>query len=209
MRLFQLTTRFAMAAAAGLMIFTSCVKTENSSDALTGGQEVKSLKSNMANEWMNLSFELTKKTPGFTSPVAARTYAYLSLGMYEVLVPGMVGYSSMQGKFQGFNRGSMKNPRTYGEISWNASLNEAMYQMSKRFYQNSTPSAIAEIEKLYNKNLAEFSSSMSAEVLDHSRQYGNDQAKALLAYAETDQQSEAYLNNYPSGYLLPKGEGIW
>ncbi len=209
MRLFQLTTRFLMTATAGMVIFTSCVKNENTNDSYTKTQELKNLPNSVATDWINLSFEMTKKTPGFSSPVAARTYAYIGLAMYEVLVPGMDAYSSMQGKLQGFNRGSMKNPNSYGEISWSASMNETMYQLFKKFYINSTPQALEQVEKLYAKNMAEISTEFSAEIMQHSVQYGKDQANAIFNYSVSDNQSEAYLNNYPLTYSAPKGEGLW
>ncbi len=209
MRLFKLTSRFLMAATAGLVIFTSCVKNENTNDSFDKIQELKNLNSNLATEWMSLSFELTKKTPGFSSPVAARTFAYLGLGMYEVLVPGMSGYSSMQGKYQDFRKGTMKNPNQFGEISWGVSFNQMMYQLFKRFYRNTTPEGIAEIEKLYQRKIDEFSKSISADVLSNSLNYANDQAEALYSYSVSDGQEEAFLNNYPKNFSAPQGQGVW
>ncbi|MEO6190015.1 MAG: vanadium-dependent haloperoxidase, partial [Saprospiraceae bacterium] len=209
MRLFQLTTRFLMAATAGLVIFTSCVKNEITNDSFTKVAELKNLDSKLAVSWIQLSFELTRKTPGFSSPVAARTYAYLGLGMFEALVPGMPAYGTMQNKFQGFNKGTMKNPNSYGEISWAASLNETMYQLCKQFYANSTPEALTEVDKLYTKTLNELSITINQEILDNSKKYGSDQAEAIIKYADSDNQSGAFLNNYPVNYKGPQGEGLW
>ncbi|MEP7196447.1 MAG: hypothetical protein ABI851_07990 [Saprospiraceae bacterium] len=209
MRLFQLTTRILMAATASILFFTSCVKNENTNNSFIKTQELKNLNSDLATQWINLSLELTRKTPGFTSPVAARGYAYLSLGLYEVLVPGMSGYSSMQGKFQGFPKGTMKNPNDFGEISWQASLNECAYQLCKKIYINTTPEANQEIEKLYQKVITDLVSTTSNEILNNSKNYGSAQANALFNYSITDNQSESYLTNYSSSYVAPQGEGVW
>lgn len=33
--------------------------------------------------------------------------------------------------------------------------------------------------------------------------------KAIHDYSMTDGQDEAYLNNYPTSYSAPKGQGLW
>ncbi|NOT38397.1 MAG: hypothetical protein HOP11_13580 [Saprospiraceae bacterium] len=209
MRLFQLTTRILMAAMAGLLFFTSCVKNENINYSESKTQQLKNLTNDLAVQWMNLSMTLTKETPGFTSPVAARSYAYISLAMYELIVPGMSNYRSMQGVLQGFDKGSMKNPNSYGEISWEASLNECMYQLFQKMYINTTPQAKAEIDNLYNKLQSGLLEQYGADVLNNSKNYGADKAHAIFNYSVSDGQSEAYLNNYISSITTPNREGIW
>ncbi len=209
MRLFQLTTRILMAATASLVFFTSCVKNENINDSYTKTQELKQLNNDLAIQWMNLSLVLTKETPGFTSPVAARSYAYIALAMYEVLVPGMKTYSSMQGKLQGFEKSTMKNPNHYGEISWEAAFNECMAQLLSKIYINSTPQAMAEIQKLYSTLQTGLLEQYGEEIINNSKNYGADQANAIFKYSVSDGQSEAYLTNYSISYTPPQREGIW
>lgn len=209
MRLFQLTTRILMAAMAGLLFFTSCVKNENINDSNFKTQELKNLNNDLAVQWMNLSMTLTKETPGFTSPVAARSYAYLSLAMYELLVPGMKGYSSMQGRLQGFVKGTTVNPNEYGEISWEASMNSCAAHLLRKLFINTTPKSKEEIEKLYNKLQSGLVEQYGSEVLNNSKNYGTAQAEAIFNYSVTDGQSEAYLNNYIGTYSAPNREGIW
>jgi len=198
-----------MSAIAGLLFFTSCVKNENINDSYTKTQELKNLNNDLAVQWMNLSFVLTKETPGFTSPVAARNYAYLSLAMYEVLVPGIKGYTSMQGRYQGFSKGTMKHPNAYGEISWEASFNECMYNLYKRLFINSTPEAKKEIEELYTKLQTGLVELYGEDVMQNSKQYGIAQANAIFEYSVTDGQAESYLNNYIENINTPNREGIW
>jgi hypothetical protein len=196
-----------LALLASIVFLSSCIKNDNNS--ITTTSDLKSENGKLATDWVVLSLTLTKEAPGYTSPVAARTFAYLSLGMYELLVPGMPEYSSMQGKLNGFNRGAMPNTKQVGEISWNLSLNEGMYKLYKYFYRNSSPASLSLIDKLHQNNLDVYSKGLTTDVISNSLTYGNAHAEALLKYAETDGQAEAFLNNYPDSYKTPNGQGLW
>lgn len=146
---------------------------------------------------MNLSLELTKETPGFTVPVAARAFAYIGLGMYEVLVPGMKDYKSMQGKLAGFTPGTMHDVNS-GNLDWGLAFNESMYHLYKMIYRNSSPAGLEAIEKLYNKYQNAILPNVTKAVAESSMAYGAAQASAIYNYSRTDNQEDAFLNNYPS-----------
>lgn len=206
---FQLTTRkFTWGLIAALLIFsTSCVKDETVVDPVLVKQ-LNETSAQLSIEWMSLAFDLTKETPGYTAPVASRTYAYLGLGMFELLVPGMENYQSMQGKFNGFSRGTMPEPST-SDMDWKVAFNEFMKTLLSKFYRNTSQGGWEAIDKLYQENLKVYGEGLSQATLNNSISYGKKQAEAFYKYSQTDGQENCSLSNYPSGYSAPNGQGIW
>lgn len=208
MRQFLSTARKLLVCSLACLFFLpSCVKDDATVDVALVNK-LSNEKGQISTEWINLSLELTKETPGFTVPVAARTFAYIGLGMYEVLVPGMKDYKSMQGKLAGFTTGTMHEVTT-GNLDWALSFNECMYRLYKMLYRNSSPAGLEAIEKLYNKHLNAILPYVSKTVAESSISYGAAQASAIYSYSKTDNQEDAFLNNYPSNYSGPNGQGFW
>ncbi|MFZ1514781.1 MAG: hypothetical protein WAT21_05235, partial [Saprospiraceae bacterium] len=81
MRQFLSTARKLMVCSLACLFFLpSCVKDDATVDVALVNK-LSNEKGQISTEWMNLSLELTKETPGFTVPVAARAFAYIGLGM--------------------------------------------------------------------------------------------------------------------------------
>ena len=57
----------------------------------------------VATEWTSLALSLTQQTPGFSPPIASRAFGYLGLALYESIVPGMPGYTSLAGQLNELN----------------------------------------------------------------------------------------------------------
>ncbi len=57
--------------------------------------------------WMEHFIDLTKNTAGYSAPVAARTFNYLSIGMYESVAISSEELKSLNGQLKGF---SFKKP---------------------------------------------------------------------------------------------------
>ena len=51
--------------------------------------------SQVANDWVDMFRTLTKKTAGYTPPVASRAFGYAGVTLYETVVPGMPLYQSL------------------------------------------------------------------------------------------------------------------
>ncbi|MBK9270160.1 MAG: hypothetical protein IPM48_01060 [Saprospiraceae bacterium] len=190
-----------------LLFTTSCVKDE----PIVNPVLVKKLtetSSDLSVEWMNLSFELIKVTPGYTPPVAARAQAYIGLCMYELLVPGMENYRSMQGKLNGFKPGTIPSV-THSDMDWGLAFNEAMYQLYGLFYRNTTKGGWDILEQHYKINFEKLSKGLDQNTITNSINYGQAQANAIYRYSQTDGQEDCSLNNYPEHFTAPNGQGLW
>ncbi|HEX5626137.1 MAG TPA: vanadium-dependent haloperoxidase [Saprospiraceae bacterium] len=188
------------------LLFAACTKEERTVSELSrtnleSGQ--------IATDWMKLSLQLTSETPGYTSPIASRAYAYMSLAIYESVVLGIEGQPSLQGKLNGLAENSLPVIYEGGEVSWSLAVNECMNYMMGRFYRNAPPSGIQQMQNLYSANVAKYSAMVDAQTAKKSMQFGELMGNAIYSYSVSDGQEEAYLNNYPTSYSAPQGLGLW
>lgn len=96
----------------------------------------------IATDWMNLSLQLTSETPGYTSPIASRVYAYLGLAIYETVVLGIDQQASLQGKLNGLPVNSLPIIYEGGEVNWSVAVNESMNYLLTRYYRNAPPAGV-------------------------------------------------------------------
>ncbi|MDQ3140756.1 MAG: vanadium-dependent haloperoxidase [Bacteroidota bacterium] len=191
-----------------LFFLGSCAKDETllSTQATT---LAKNESGKVAWDWIKLSLDLNKVAPGYTAPITTRAFAYLSIGMYECTVLGTDSQNSLGGQIQGLSRGHLPALPESGAVNWSLVVNEAMYVMNLHFYRNTTPITKELIQNLHDTNVNNISESEVKDVISRSVSYGSLVGKAIIEYSLTDGQDNAYLNNYPSDYIPPTGQGLW
>jgi hypothetical protein len=163
----------------------------------------------VAYDWIDLQLVLTKKTPGFTPPVAARAYGYTGLGLYEAMRYGMEGFRSMSGQVNGFDSNLLPEAETSKPHHWGAVANAALATMLRGFYPNTTDSLKAAITALESKYNTTFADEASDKVYERSIELGTNVGSAIITYANSDGQAQAYLSNFPTSYVPPVGPGLW
>lgn len=174
----------------------------------TGGDapETADFDAAVATEWFDLALQLTKNTPGYSPPVAARSFGCLGASLYEAVVPGMPLYQSLAGEVNGI--GTVPTPAE-GEIHWGMAANAALAAEMHALYPTASPADLAAIDALESKWSDTFSEGTSAEVIDRSTAFGRTIADAVFEAARTDGGHEGYLTNFPETYIPPVGEGLW
>lgn len=159
--------------------------------------------------YFDLAIKLTKETPGFSPPVAARAYGYTAVTLYQSVVGGLDGYQSLEGQINGLSVGDipeMEEGKTYNlEIVANSALAGIM----KELYRKATADNLQALADLEASNYASLSVDLEAEVAERSKAYGEAVAAAMYEYAKSDGQDECYLNNFPVDYVPPVGDGAW
>ena len=109
-------------------VFTSC---EETPDGPSKDNVASKYQSDVAVKWINLQQKLIKKTPGFDPLVTARSFAYSGLTLYEAVVKGMPGYTSVASPLIGDNINALPDHQM---IDWAASANAAMAFMLKNLF---------------------------------------------------------------------------
>lgn len=165
-----------------------------------------SLKTNkIASEWVNLSLFLTKNTSGFTPPVAARAYGYVTLSMYEAGVHGSDKFASLVGQLNDLN--ALPIPIENTEYAWDESINAAAAEMCRNMYENTSIANLSKIDSL--EAVLQNELTLNDEISNLSKNYGKQVALALFEWSKSDGGDECYKNNFPDTYVPPSNLGNW
>jgi PAP2 superfamily len=155
--------------------------------------------------WFDLMRTLTRSTAGFTPPVASRAFAYAGITLYEAVVAGSATHRSLHGILPDMP----ELPSPPGHLHWPTAANSALASMIRSLYPTASDA---------NKKAVNFLESVLAKrsgggriILDSRAAvaHGRAVAKRIFAWSKSDGGHEAYLRNYPPGYVLPTGPGLW
>ena len=161
----------------------------------------------VATRWFALALDLVKETPGFTPPVASRTFGYLGIGLYEALVPGMEDYSSLAGQVNGLE--PLPTPAADESYHWQSVANSALAELSSRLLGEASSEAQAKIDGLNATLTRHFAREVDPETLTRSAAQGRAVAEAVYTWSLEDGGHEGYTNNFPTDYEMPTGPGLW
>lgn len=190
--------------ACALLILQSCAKDKivNSFD------KTASFDSKIARDWFALQSDLIKNTSGFSGPVAARSFGYAGITLYQALYQGMPGYNSLEGKIEGLKPNSITSVSDRTKYHWAAVANAAMAEFFRLQFKTTSVENLDRINELelYYKDI--YTKLTNPDIIDASVQYGRTLALEMNQYAISDGQSEAYNTNYPA-YIPASGAGKW
>ncbi|WP_367392880.1 vanadium-dependent haloperoxidase [Lewinella sp. LCG006] len=188
-----------------LMVFNGCKK----DDDLVIQLDTSDYSSEVVLSWIELTLKLTKETPGYSPPVAARVYGYSGLALYESVRHGMPGYKSLEGQLNDFSIGTIPAIDQNVEYHWGAVANSTLALFLKNCFQTTSTANLALIDDLEEQYIQQFKTEASDEVIDRSIAYGELVGNAVLTFANSDGQAECYNSNFPSSYTVPVGDGLW
>lgn len=190
-----------------VLFFQSCKKDE---PIITESASTDSFSANHLTEYYALICKVTKNTPGFFPPQAARAYGYISVANYEAVRSGIEGAISLQTQLHGFSQYPLPTPQTGVEYNWaiasNAAIAKTMIYMYDKSLKNDDRLKILDMEA---ENLSEMSSNVSQEVIDRSITYGKSIADIVYEYSKTDGGHEAYLAPFQLPYTVPTDPHCW
>ena len=130
-----------------LIVFSSCLKQEDPVEFLPTTQAPSLRDNNVTWSWMEEYLKVDKNLPGFRPNPTCRALAYIHMGGYETVVPGMEKYRSLSNVVDGFPAISLRY-RT-DQIDWNIALNAYYARTFKFFLYGSTQHDIQSIDQKY------------------------------------------------------------
>lgn len=168
----------------------------------------------VATEWFKLALNLTQQTPGFSPPVASRALAYLSLALYESVVPGIPQQQSLAGQLNELQSLPWAQPNEV--LHWPTVANASMATMTRMMFPNATAenkARIAQLERSLPLKLSQDfdPTQVTPEITQRSETFGKLMAMAILTWARTDGGHEAWgpLRRAQAVYVPPSGPGRW
>ncbi|CAM8631615.1 PAP2_haloperoxidase domain containing protein [Comamonadaceae bacterium] len=170
--------------------------------------------SGVAYDWYALTLQLIQQTPGFSPPVAARAMAYISLSLYESVVPGMPGYQSLAGQLNDLSSLPWAQPDE--PLHWPTVANASMATMVRMMFPTATAENKARIDLLERslplKYTQDFDpNTITADITNRSETFGKLMAMAIMTWARTDGGHEAWgpVRRSRAIYVPPSGTGKW
>lgn len=165
-----------------------------------------SFSSEVAMQWSNLHLSLVRNGTGFTPPVAARTFAYAGLTLYEAVVAGMPDHQSMVHQLQGLTGLPSADPTQM--YNWALSANAAQADVLRGLFANATTAQKSRIDSLETSLFAQLK---TAEEDQNTRSvaFGKVVGQAIFEWSKTDGGHEGYSRNFPTTFLPSAEPGTW
>ena len=209
---FLYNARIAVAVTLGLTAQVQAQTTQQAATITT--RTADSYSAAVATEWTSLALSLTQQTPGFSPPVAARAFGYLGLALYESIVPGMPGYTSLAGQLNELSSLPVAQPDE--PLHWPTVANASLATMTRMMFSNATAENKGRIDQLERllplKYGQDFDpNTYTPEIINRSNSFGKLMAMAIMTWARTDGGHEAWgpLRRNRANYVPPSGAGLW
>ena len=156
--------------------------------------------------WSDMHLKLIRNSPGFTPPVASRTFGYAGVAMYEAVVAGMPANQSLTRQLQGLtNLPVTEANKTY---NWALSANAAQAEVLRGLFANTNAAYKKKIDSLETLYADQFKST-DADQNTRSSAYGKAVGAAIFEWSKTDGGHEGYTRNFPADYVVSTDAGGW
>lgn len=170
----------------------------------TAQSNLNTYSADVANDYVEFLLELVPETPGFTPPVASRSFGYIGMALYESVEHGSPIYGSLKNNVNQFESGP--TPDENIEYHWPTVANNALCAIIDSLYYNCTAENQAALYAIRDAYNAQFE---SVPFFSESRDYGVAVANAVFAHSITDGGHQCQENNFPASYVIPEGDGLW
>ena len=161
----------------------------------------------IATAWADLTLELTRTTPGFSPPVAARAFGYFGVTLWEALAPALPGSNSLAGQLNDLP--SLPPPDKDQTYAWPLVVNSALAGITRRMFAGGGMTARNAIDGLETSLRKRYAPGIDPDVVRRSQAQGRLVAAAVYAWSRTDGGHEGQMFNFPEEYTWPSGQSAW
>ena len=211
-RLARCVPAFAMVAALSASACSSDGTTKEATTSTVNllSTPAASFPSTFARQWLTTLSNSIREDAN-TPAVAARTYTYAAIGIYESIVHGMPGYRSLAGQLNGLDSLPVPDPNL--EYDWptvlaqtmHVSVNATYIYPLRLFYEYTTPTQAA-LEALGPIQIGfRRSAGVPENVIENSINFGTELGNALAAWMNADGYPEVRFR----GIVPPTGPDKW
>lgn len=179
------------------------------------GPEATRYSAAVATEWFRVVLPAIQQTPGQSPPVAARTLAYLGLGLHEAIVAGIPQGRSLAGQLVELE--SLPPAQPDDTLHWPTVANSTLAALTAMLLPNASPDWKARFEALERSmpvlQPQDFDPQQrTPEVIVRSQTHGRLLAMALMTWARTDGGHDvlgARRQRLDAQFVAPSGPGAW
>lgn len=191
--------------ALGVIVPTGCKKEE-----IIGDYQAREYSGKFVRDYYTLQCKVTKETPGYFPPQAARAFAYVGLACYESVVHGISNGQSMAGQLNGWSASALPKPEADKEYNWALVANAAIADMMTRLYElRATSENLEAIRYMEEANRAELAYLVPQYIADRSIEFGKAISAAIFEISSTDGGHDSYMDPFQLPYVLQEGDHCW
>ncbi len=183
----------------------SSTEAKNLSNAKNSSPKANQESADFVYQWYKSMAEIQLPNPAVAPPINYRNFAYIGVGLFESVQPGIIGGSSFSPKL--YEMPAMPKPDMSKDYLWSASANAALASMFKLFLTGATGLTVANktsIDAMEAANYNRFRSMASEDVLQRSQAFGRAIATAIYNWSTTDNFTFASV-----GWVPPVFPGAW
>ena len=193
-----------------LLVVVGFIQSCSKDQPLPESQETETYSAKHLTDFYSLVCKITKNTPGFFPPQAARAYGYISIANYEAVRNGIENAVSLNTQLNGFSNYPLPTPNADAEYNWAIASNAAVAKMMIYMYdKNLKNEDRLKIQDLESANLTLLSSNVSQDIIERSIAYGKSVADVIYDYSKTDGGHESYLAPFQLPYTVPNDPHCW
>ncbi len=157
-------------------------------------------------QWYTLVLELVRHTPTYSPPVASRSFAYLGVTGYEVVVSGTPGLTSLAGQLNGLTAVPQRPQMEYDEA---VVMQAAMAAAVRAFFGNTGPSGQQAMDRMEAALAKQVAEGLAQPVVDASVAYGRAVAQHILTWSASDGGAVVENLGFPRDWVLNPKPGHW
>ena len=199
----QLMVRSAVAMAGATASGALWAPSAGAQVALPGPEQVSG---RLATSWFDLSLDLVRTTPGYSPPVASRSFAYAGLTLFAAVAPGLSGFRAPAGPLAGVAGLAPTDRRV--AFDWPTVANAALARILHLLFSTAPPEQLAAVDALEERHARAARRSLPSDVFDRSVRSGRELAGLIFEWSRGDGGHEGYLRNFPP-YNPPTGPDTW
>lgn len=189
-----------------LAFFSGCEKYDHVIDSA----QTSAYSGDFLRKYYDLQCQITKETPGFFPPQAARAFAYMGLASYEAVVHGIPNAKSLAGQLNGLSANAIPLPEDEKAYNWALVANAASAEILRKMFElNLSEENLMKINQMEQFNYTQMYTKYPLPVAERSAVYGKAIAEAIYQYSMTDGGHQSYLDAYQLPYTSPTGDHCW
>lgn len=159
------------------------------------------------NAWFRLSLELVQETPGYTPPVASRTFGYLGVTVYETIRPGMWRHRSLVGQLNELDE--LPQAAFWPRYHWPTATNAALASMTRQLFPGVSSAHQSRIDELEHEFAQSFRNQIGEQRFLDSVNWGRRVADAIYVWSTTDGGHNGQARNVDPDYFPVGGSYAW
>lgn len=158
-------------------------------------------------DWYYLMNELVRHTATYSPPVAARSFGYLGVTVFEAAVGGSDKLVSLVGQLHGLDAVPQREAgAVYDEtIIVSAAMSDAIVF----YFGNTGPTGQRAINIAQTKWRALVVDGVAEDIVERSEAFGKAMAASIFAWSQGDGGATVLNMGFPEKWDLPKGDDKW